>query len=143
VIGSPIAGVLVCLVALSVSLHVCLATIGFFWVYRLVEGSSDHRSCGQGTRPGDRRGGSAGENSDAARGQSSPAVDNQVKLRLLRDPPNDNRDVGLSTHLHDAQPPNLDAAMAGDFSSRLTGSTTWPTMQSACSTRSGSKSGPH
>lgn len=26
------------LVALSVSLHVCLATIGFFWVYRLVEG---------------------------------------------------------------------------------------------------------
>jgi pimeloyl-ACP methyl ester carboxylesterase len=29
----------------------------------------------------------------------------------------DNRDVGLSTHLHDAQPPNLDAAMAGDFSS--------------------------
>lgn len=29
----------------------------------------------------------------------------------------DNRDVGLSTHLHHAQPPNLDAAMAGDFSS--------------------------
>ena len=29
----------------------------------------------------------------------------------------DNRDVGLSIHLHHAQPPNLDAAMAGDFSS--------------------------
>jgi pimeloyl-ACP methyl ester carboxylesterase len=29
----------------------------------------------------------------------------------------DNRDVGLSTHLHDAPPPDLDAAMAGDVSS--------------------------
>jgi pimeloyl-ACP methyl ester carboxylesterase len=29
----------------------------------------------------------------------------------------DNRDVGLSTHLHDAPPPNLDAARDGDFSS--------------------------
>ena len=29
----------------------------------------------------------------------------------------DNRDVGLSTHLHDAPPPNLHAAMNGDFSS--------------------------
>jgi pimeloyl-ACP methyl ester carboxylesterase len=29
----------------------------------------------------------------------------------------DNRDVGLSTHLHDARPPNLDAARGGDFSS--------------------------
>ncbi|MGB7796618.1 MAG: alpha/beta hydrolase [Pseudonocardiaceae bacterium] len=29
----------------------------------------------------------------------------------------DNRDVGLSTHLHDAPPPNLDAARGGDFSS--------------------------
>jgi predicted PurR-regulated permease PerM len=29
--------VVVCLVALSVSLHVCLATIGFFLIYRLVE----------------------------------------------------------------------------------------------------------
>ena len=29
----------------------------------------------------------------------------------------DNRDVGLSTHLHDAPPPNLGAAMGGDFSS--------------------------
>ena len=28
----------------------------------------------------------------------------------------DNRDVGLSTHLHDAPPPNLGAAMDGDFS---------------------------
>jgi predicted PurR-regulated permease PerM len=37
VIGSTIAGVAVCLVALSVSLSVCLATIGFFVVYRLVE----------------------------------------------------------------------------------------------------------
>jgi predicted PurR-regulated permease PerM len=37
VIGSTIAGVVVCLVALSVSLPVCLATIGFFAVYRLVE----------------------------------------------------------------------------------------------------------
>jgi predicted PurR-regulated permease PerM len=37
VIGSTIAGVAVCLVALSVSLHVCLATIGFFLVYRLAE----------------------------------------------------------------------------------------------------------
>jgi len=37
VIGSTIAGVAVCLVALSVSLPVCLATIGFFVVYRLVE----------------------------------------------------------------------------------------------------------
>jgi hypothetical protein len=37
VIGLTIAGVLVCLVALRVSLHVCVGTIGFFWVYRLVE----------------------------------------------------------------------------------------------------------
>ena len=37
VIGSTIAGVVVCLVSLSVSLPVCLATIGFFAVYRLVE----------------------------------------------------------------------------------------------------------
>ncbi len=29
----------------------------------------------------------------------------------------DNRDVGLSTHLHDAPPPNLGAARGGDFSS--------------------------
>jgi pimeloyl-ACP methyl ester carboxylesterase len=29
----------------------------------------------------------------------------------------DNRDSGLSTHLHDAPPPDLDAAMAGDVSS--------------------------
>lgn len=37
VIGSTIAGVVVCLVALSVSLPACLATIGFFLLYRLVE----------------------------------------------------------------------------------------------------------
>jgi predicted PurR-regulated permease PerM len=37
VIGSTIAGVVVCLVALSVSLPVCLTTIGFFLIYRLVE----------------------------------------------------------------------------------------------------------
>lgn len=37
VIGSAIAGVVVCLVALSVSLPACLATIGFFIVYRLAE----------------------------------------------------------------------------------------------------------
>jgi predicted PurR-regulated permease PerM len=37
VIGSAIAGVVVCLVALSVSLPVCLATVGFFIVYRLAE----------------------------------------------------------------------------------------------------------
>ena len=37
VIGSTIAGVVVCLVALSVSLPVCLITIGFFLIYRLVE----------------------------------------------------------------------------------------------------------
>jgi predicted PurR-regulated permease PerM len=37
VIGSAIAGVVVCLVALSVSLTACLATIGFFVVYRLAE----------------------------------------------------------------------------------------------------------
>ncbi|HSZ28860.1 MAG TPA: AI-2E family transporter, partial [Pseudonocardiaceae bacterium] len=37
VIGSTIAGVVVCLVALSVSLPACLATIGFFVVYRLAE----------------------------------------------------------------------------------------------------------
>jgi predicted PurR-regulated permease PerM len=37
VIGSTLAGVVVCLVALSVSLPVCLATIGFFLIYRLVE----------------------------------------------------------------------------------------------------------
>ncbi len=37
VIGSAIAGVVVCLVALSVSLPVCVATIGFFIVYRLAE----------------------------------------------------------------------------------------------------------
>lgn len=36
-IGSTIAGVVVCLVALSVSLSVCLATIVFFLIYRLVE----------------------------------------------------------------------------------------------------------
>jgi predicted PurR-regulated permease PerM len=33
VIGSTIAGVVVCLIALSVSLPVCLATIGFFLIY--------------------------------------------------------------------------------------------------------------
>jgi len=37
VIGSTIAGVVVCLVALSVSLPTCLATLGFFLIYRLVE----------------------------------------------------------------------------------------------------------
>ncbi len=37
VIGSTVAGVVVCLVALSVSLPVCLGTVGFFVVYRLVE----------------------------------------------------------------------------------------------------------
>ena len=37
VIGSTIAGVAVCLVALTVSLPVCLATVGFFVVYRLAE----------------------------------------------------------------------------------------------------------
>lgn len=37
VIGSTIAGVVVCLVALSVSLPACLATIGFFLIYRLAE----------------------------------------------------------------------------------------------------------
>lgn len=37
VIGSAIAGAVVCLVALSVSLPVCLATIGFFIVYRTAE----------------------------------------------------------------------------------------------------------
>jgi predicted PurR-regulated permease PerM len=37
VIGSTLAGVVVCLVALSVSLPVCLATIGFFLLYRLLE----------------------------------------------------------------------------------------------------------
>lgn len=38
VIGSTVAGVLVCLVALSVALPVCLTTIGFFLAYRLAEG---------------------------------------------------------------------------------------------------------
>ena len=37
VIGSTLAGTVVCLVALSVSLPVCMATIGFFVAYRLVE----------------------------------------------------------------------------------------------------------
>lgn len=37
VIGSTIAGVVVCLVASSVSLPVCLTTIGFFLIYRLGE----------------------------------------------------------------------------------------------------------
>jgi predicted PurR-regulated permease PerM len=37
VIGSTIAGLVVCLVALNVSLPVCMATIGFFVAYRLVE----------------------------------------------------------------------------------------------------------
>jgi predicted PurR-regulated permease PerM len=37
VIGSTIAGVAVCLVALSVSLPICLATAGFFLIYRLAE----------------------------------------------------------------------------------------------------------
>ncbi len=37
VIGSTIAGLVICLVALSVSLPACLATIGFFLAYRLVE----------------------------------------------------------------------------------------------------------
>ena len=37
VIGSTLAGTVVCLVALNVSLPVCMATIGFFVAYRLVE----------------------------------------------------------------------------------------------------------
>lgn len=37
VVGSTIGGLVVCLVALSVSLPVCLATVGFFVVYRLAE----------------------------------------------------------------------------------------------------------
>jgi predicted PurR-regulated permease PerM len=37
VIGSTLAGAVVCLVALSVSLPVCLATVGYFLAYRLVE----------------------------------------------------------------------------------------------------------
>jgi predicted PurR-regulated permease PerM len=37
VIGSALAGAVVCLVALRVSLPACLATIGFFLVYRLAE----------------------------------------------------------------------------------------------------------
>lgn len=37
VIGSTVAGLVVALVALTVSLPVCLATIGFFVVYRLLE----------------------------------------------------------------------------------------------------------
>ncbi len=37
VIGSILAGLVVCLVALSVSLPVCLATAGFFLAYRLAE----------------------------------------------------------------------------------------------------------
>jgi predicted PurR-regulated permease PerM len=37
VIGSTLAGVVVCLVALSVSFSLCLATSGFFLVYRLIE----------------------------------------------------------------------------------------------------------
>jgi predicted PurR-regulated permease PerM len=37
VIGSTIAGLAVCLVALNVSLPVCMATVGFFVAYRLVE----------------------------------------------------------------------------------------------------------
>ena len=37
VIGSTIAGVIVCLVALTVSLPVAIATAGFFVVYRLAE----------------------------------------------------------------------------------------------------------
>jgi predicted PurR-regulated permease PerM len=37
VIGSTVAGIVVALVALTVSLPVCLATVGFFIVYRLLE----------------------------------------------------------------------------------------------------------
>ena len=37
VIGSTVAGVAVCLVALTVSLPICLATAGFFLIYRLAE----------------------------------------------------------------------------------------------------------
>jgi predicted PurR-regulated permease PerM len=37
IIGSTVAGVVVCLVALTVSLPVALATAGFFIVYRVVE----------------------------------------------------------------------------------------------------------
>ncbi len=37
VVGSTVAGVVVALVALTVSLPICLATIGFFVVYRLLE----------------------------------------------------------------------------------------------------------
>lgn len=36
-IGSTLAGVVVCLAALSVSLPVCLATIAFFIIYQLAE----------------------------------------------------------------------------------------------------------
>jgi pimeloyl-ACP methyl ester carboxylesterase len=44
----------------------------------------------------------------------------------------DNRDVGLSTHMHDAPPPNLGAAMGGDFSSA-----SYRVEDSGYSTRSG------
>src|SRR3954454_13147088 len=48
----------------------------------------------------------------------------------------DNRDAGLSTHLHDAPPPDLRAALAGDVTSLPTRSRTWPTTSPACSTPS-------
>lgn len=37
VVGSTLAGLIVCAVALSVSVPVCIATIGFFMVYRFIE----------------------------------------------------------------------------------------------------------
>ena len=59
-IGATIAGVGVCLIALSVSLPVCLAIPGLPVGRGLPVGPQDHRPGGQGTGSGDRGGGPAG-----------------------------------------------------------------------------------
>ena len=51
----------------------------------------------------------------------------------------DNRDVGESTHLHDAPRPNLMAAMAGDASSVSYTLSDMAADTAACSTRSSSR----
>lgn len=49
----------------------------------------------------------------------------------------DNRDSGLSTHLHDAPPPGLTLRWLPTFLLPLTGLKTWPMTSLACSTHSG------
>ena len=50
----------------------------------------------------------------------------------------DNRDVGLSTHLHDARPPDVMAALSGDSSSASYTLSDMAADTAVCSTLSGS-----